>query len=92
MYESIEECALREVYEETWLKIKNIKLWPYTNDIFTQENKHYVTVFVIADYDSGSLELKEPEKCECRERYQADRLPSPLFLPIANLLKNGFAL
>ncbi len=40
------------------------RLGPYTNDVFQKEKKHYITLFVVADYDSGVLELKEPEKCE----------------------------
>ena len=62
--ESIEDCARREVAEETGIKIKNLRYGPYTNDIFADEGKHYVTLFVMADYDSGTPVVKEPQKCE----------------------------
>ncbi len=62
--ESIKDCARRELFEETGIKIKNIRFGPYTNDVFQKEKKHYITLFVVADYDSGVLKLKEPEKCE----------------------------
>ncbi|MEX1328186.1 MAG: NUDIX hydrolase, partial [Desulfobacterales bacterium] len=62
--ESIEACAKREVLEETGIRIKNLRYGPYTNDIFTDEDKHYVTLFVTADYDSGTPLVKEPHKCE----------------------------
>lgn len=61
---TIEACAEREVFEETGLYIKNVRYGAYTNDIFTNEQKHYVTLFVTADFSHGKLELKEPHKCE----------------------------
>ena len=61
--ETAKECAEREVFEETGLNIKKIRMGPYTNDVFENENKHYITLFVFAEYGSGLLTLKEPEKC-----------------------------
>jgi len=90
--ESIEYCAQREVLEETGIKIKNIRLGPYTNDIFEQEQKHYITLFVISEYDSGELELREPQKCEKWGWFEWTQLPQPSFLPIINLLKQNFKL
>lgn len=43
--ESFEECARREVLEETGLEVGNIQFRTATNDVFG-EGKHYVTVFV----------------------------------------------
>jgi len=85
-------CARRELFEETGIKIKNIRFGPYTNDIFKKEKKHYITLFVVADYDSGVLELKEPEKCEKWDWFEWIKLPEPSFLPIKNLLKQNFKL
>ncbi len=90
--ESIKDCARRELFEETGIKIKNIRFGPYTNDIFQKEKKHYITLFVVADYDSGVLELKEPEKCEKWDWFEWGKLPEPWFLPIKNLLKQNFKL
>lgn len=44
--ESPEECATREVLEETGIRIKNIRPGPFTNDFFEKENKHYITLFM----------------------------------------------
>jgi 8-oxo-dGTP diphosphatase len=88
--ESIEECAIREVYEEAGIQIENIRYGPFTNDIFEREEKHYVTLYVIADYASGVLEVKEPEKCSAWGWYDWRQLPEPLFIPIENLLKQKF--
>jgi len=38
-------CAERETLEETGLKIKAIKIIAVTNDVFVEENKHYVSIF-----------------------------------------------
>jgi len=88
--ESIEACAKREVLEETGMTINHLRLGPYTNDVFEKEGKHYVTLFVIADYGSGTLEVKEPDKCHEWGWFGWGRFPTPLFLPTANLLKQHF--
>jgi 8-oxo-dGTP diphosphatase len=88
-HETIEACAIREVFEETNLAIKNINHIAYTNDIFRQEHKHYVTLFVSAQYDSGDLEIKEPDKCEKWDWFHWDKLPEPMFLPLKNFIQQG---
>jgi 8-oxo-dGTP diphosphatase len=85
--ESIEACAKREVFEETGIHIKNIRTGTFTNDIFREDQKHYVTLFVISEYNKGALELKEPEKCEKWDWFFWNELPEPKFLPLKNLLK-----
>jgi 8-oxo-dGTP diphosphatase len=86
-WEEIFDCAKREVLEETGLNIKNIKIGPYTNDIFDQENKHYITLFVVSEYDSWLLQIMEPEKCDIWEWKRKEEIPENLFLPIQNLIK-----
>lgn len=88
--ETIEDCAERETMEETGIKIKNIKKAYFTNDLFSKEEKHYVTLFVTSDYDSGEVKIMEPEKCDGWDWFDWDNLPKPLFLPIENLLKENF--
>lgn len=88
--ESIEQCAKREVLEETGLHIKDIGYGPFTNDIFEQENKHYVTLFVTAQYDHGDLENKEPDKCERWDWFHWNKMPEPRFLSLQHLLLQNF--
>ena len=90
--ESIKDCARRELWEEAGIHIKNLRYGPYTNDVFKRQGKHYVTLFVLADYASGAPTVKEPLKCE---QWQWHRWPpevKPHFLPLANLLKQNFKL
>jgi 8-oxo-dGTP diphosphatase len=89
--ESFEECAYREVQEETGLFIQNIHFGVVTNDIFEQEQKHYITIIMIADIVEGEeAQLKEPDKCEKWEWFKWGELPEPLFLSERNLVKQGF--
>lgn len=90
MNEEVEDCAAREVMEEAGIKIKNIRKAAFTNDIFAKEGKHYVTLYVIADYDSGTVRVMEPEKCSGWDWYDWDKMPKPLFIPMENLLKQGY--
>ncbi len=88
--ETIEACARREVLEETGLRIARLRRGPYTNDLFHEDGKHYVTLYVLADYAHGELTLKEPDKCDRWDWFSWDDLPTPRFTPLANLLKQGF--
>jgi 8-oxo-dGTP diphosphatase len=88
--ESLEDCAKREVFEEIGVKIKNIKPVAFTNDFFSKENKHYVTLFLTAEIESGVEKNMEIEKASEIKWFSWDKLPTPLFTPIKNLLKQNF--
>ena len=85
--ESIEDCAKREVLEETGLIVDSIEKFTFTNDIFEKEGKHYVTLFVVASSVNGEPQVTEPDKCKQWKWCRLDNLPEPLFLPLINLLK-----
>jgi 8-oxo-dGTP diphosphatase len=88
--EEIEACVRRELLEETNLTVKNIHFGTITNDIFSAEDRHYVTIFMVCDYAEGDLTIMEPEKCEAWQWFRWGELPRPLFLPLENLLKTTF--
>lgn len=85
--ETISECAHREVAEEVGIQISDVKHRGYSNDVFTLSGRHYVTLFVSANYSGGEVRVMEPDKCECWQWFKSDALPNPLFLPISNYLK-----
>ena len=93
--ESIEECAQREALEETGLRITGIRFGPFTNDLFpkegTNEGRHYVTLFAIADCPSGKPEVREPDKTGRWEWFSWGKLPQPLFLPVRHLREQGYS-
>lgn len=88
--ESFEDCAKREVAEECGIKISSIKLVTCTNDIFEEENKHYITVYVQADWASGEPKVLEPEKMVKWQWFDWDDLPQPLFIPMQHLVETGY--
>ena len=87
--ESVTQCAEREVLEETTLRISSVKKIDFTNDVFEKENKHYITLFVEAQCEYGEAQLAEPNKCKQWKWFELDKLPTPLFLPLENLLKDN---
>lgn len=88
--ESIEDCARREVLEETGLVIEAITPGPYTNNVFKDEAKHYVTLFVVAHSIAGEPEAREPTKCLRWDWYRWSEFPQPLFPSLETLRRTGF--
>lgn len=87
--EEIEDCARREVIEETGLKIKNLKRGPIANCIF-DDDSHILSLVIVADHDSGELINVEPDKCEGWQWFEWNNLPEPLFLPTKKLKELNF--
>jgi 8-oxo-dGTP diphosphatase len=88
--ESVEDCASREVWEETGLTVQSVAPGPYTNDFFASEGKHYVTLFVTARCQTGEPLVLEPDKCSSWQWFRWSELPHPLFQPLASLVRSGY--
>ncbi len=90
--ETVAKCAAREVLEETGVPISPLDFHKltFTNDIFVVEDKHYVTLYMATRWPDAAPEprVMEPNKCEVWRWCTSP--PSPLFLPVENLLKSGF--
>lgn len=84
--ESIEECAARELAEETGLKALSVQTGMWSQDII-DGNKHYITFFAAVEQFEGELELLEPNKCEEWQWFKVEALPSPLFPPASAFFK-----
>jgi 8-oxo-dGTP diphosphatase len=79
--ESWEQCARRETMEETGMDITNVRFLATTNDLFEAENKHYVTIWMAADWQAKEPEIMEPEKMLDLQWVDFANLPQPLFEP-----------
>jgi ADP-ribose pyrophosphatase YjhB (NUDIX family)/catechol 2,3-dioxygenase-like lactoylglutathione lyase family enzyme len=88
--ETVEHCAVREVLEETGLAVDVVARGPYTNDVFADEGRHYVTVFVLAQAVHGEPALREPAKCAEWRWCRWSEPPAPLFPPLAQLHASGY--
>jgi 8-oxo-dGTP diphosphatase len=85
--ESWKDCVRRESEEEVGLQIKNIRFVAATNDIFEPESKHYITIFMAADWMEGEPANKEPHRSTELGWFTYDNMPTNVFLPISNLKK-----
>lgn len=86
-------CATREVEEEMGLKLVDVEFLHVTNDIMQDEEKHYVTIFMVGRPADPAAKPKnrEPDKCEGWDLYYAEELSlmvgkNRLFSPLENLL------
>lgn len=79
--ETFEAAAIKEVFEETGLVIKNPVVLAVTNNLRTyrRDNKHYVSIILFVDKYEGILTLKEPDKCEAWDWYLPSQIPQPHF-------------
>ncbi|MCK5001979.1 MAG: NUDIX domain-containing protein [Gammaproteobacteria bacterium] len=85
--ESALECASREVLEETGLELDSARHAGFSNEMFAAGERDYVTLFVTAAHLAGEPCVMEPDKCLSWQWFPYNLLPSPLFLPITNFLK-----
>lgn len=79
--ESWEECAKREVLEESGMAITNVRFLAATNDLFPDHDRHYTTIWVYSDWESGQPKITEPDKWIEHRWETFQTLPSPLFEP-----------
>lgn len=97
MYESWEDCACREVKEECDLDLESstLSLAHVTNDPMPDENKHYVTIFMMSSCKVTdpiqAPKTMEPHKCEGWDSYSWTELKSiqsegKLFGPLDRLV------
>lgn len=88
--ETPEETAVREVREETGLEIARVSFAAVTNDIFKEDNKHYITLWMVSDWESGEPVITEPDKYIDQQWVDFNSLPQPLFLLWNQLLQSEF--
>jgi len=76
--ETIEDCAKRELFEETGLIAKTLLIGPWETSAEI-DGKHYLSRFVFVTEFEGVLQNKEPHKCEGWLWFDWEHLPEPLF-------------
>lgn len=84
--EGVEECAKRELLEETGLRAVSCTLGPWVENVMENGKKHYITLFVIVNQFEGEIQLLEPNKCEGWQWFSWNELPQPLFSSLASFV------
>jgi 8-oxo-dGTP diphosphatase len=85
--ESPEECAIREVNEETGLNIGDVRFKGITNDLFEVSEKHYITIWMEGSYLAGEPIVSVSREASDVGWFSWDTLPKPLFLPLQNFME-----
>ncbi len=87
--ENLKEGAIREVLEETGIKVKNIDVISVSNDIV--HDAHFVTIGFLAEEFEGEPKIMEPDEITEWKWFALDSLPFPLYFPTEKVLKNYLA-
>ncbi|KAL1807039.1 hypothetical protein ACET3Z_030107 [Daucus carota] len=91
--ESFEQCAVREVREETGLDVENIEFLEVGNSVIVNEPEpaHIVCIFMRGALVDGDQvpENVEPDKCDGWEWCDWENLPRPLFSPLEDYVQSG---
>ena len=87
--ETPEQCGAREAKEEVGLDVVDIRFRAITNDIFDQQGRHYISIWMDGKSISGEPAIAAEEEVAEIGWFAWDALPSPLFLPLENLLKEN---
>lgn len=84
--ESFEDGAKREVYEETGIRLNEVRVFCINND--KNEFAHFVTVGMFSDKFSGEAIVREPDEIVEWRWFDFDNLPSPMYFPSAKIIEN----
>ena len=84
--ESFEEGAIREVFEETGIKLNETKVICVHNN--KNEFAHFVTIGLFSDKFTGEAKVMEPDEIVEWKCFDLKKLPTPLYFPSANILEN----
>jgi len=85
--ETLEECALRETFEEVGVTVAIDCLLCVTDHLLPQENQHWVSPAYLARMLSGEARNCEPDKTREVRWFPLDRLPANLTMTARNAIE-----
>lgn len=82
----LEECAIREMQEETGMIIIDVTFLAITNDVFEAHKEHALTIWMAGRYVSGTPATNPGQEMSAVDWFSWDALPETLFSPFEHLL------
>jgi len=86
--ETFEQAGIREVEEETSLKVAEEDIVPICVQTDKNEHAHFVTVGLLAKKFSGEVKTMEPEEIVDWKWFDLDKLPKNMYFPSKKVLEN----
>lgn len=84
--ESLTEAVVREVFEETGMKVKKVKIISLSND--KVKDAHFITVgFLCTDFE-GEPKIMEPKEIVKWQWFDLGKLPGPIYSSSGKIIKN----
>ncbi len=87
--EKLADTAVREIKEETSLKIKkeDLKLFSVSDDIIP-DDAHFVTIGFLCEKFEGEPKVMEPDEIIKWQWFPFDSMPENMFFPSQRMLEN----
>ena len=84
--ESPAECAARETFEETGVRVAAVEFVALTNDVLPDAGRHYITIWMRADAANDAIAIGDPAEIAAAGWFPPNGLPSPRHAYFENLL------
>ena len=84
--ETVQDCAIREAYEEAGVRIAIQRLLCITDHLLPAENQHWVSPSYLARILKGEAYNREPHKSEDLRWFALDELPVNLTMTARNAI------
>ncbi len=85
--ETLENCAVREAWEEVGLRIEVESLLCITDHLLPQESQHWVSPAYLGRILEGQATNREPDRTEEIRWFETDRLPQNLTITASNAVR-----
>lgn len=86
--ETPEECAMREAREETGINVTSVSFIGITNDLFEDNEKHFITIWMKANSFEGTPYINAAYEMTDLQWFDWTDLPNNLFEPFKKVVQD----